>query len=218
MKAYNFAMGDTETLNGAKDSYCFTYHVAFVAFNRKKEILDKINIVILEYLQLDKSQFYGKFKKEYYRALLKDENVIICYSEKEAMEILDAWFKKWNIHTICAHNSGFDFTKTFLQFMVTDYEFIDTQFAFYDTIGHYRKFKKFCIENGYVTKSGNCQMTAEICYRFITGNNDFVEEHTALSDSEIEVEILFAVWDTHRKFTRNAHKGDNLWKQVKAVI
>jgi len=213
----NFAIGDTETLNGATASYCFTYHVAFVATNKKKEILDKINILILEHLQLDKSGFYGKFKKEYYRQLLKDENVIICYTETEAIEVLKKWFEKWEVSTICAHNSGFDFEKTFLQYLVKDFDFIDTQFAFFDTIGHYRKFKKFCLENGYVTKYKNCKMTAEICYRFITGNTDFVEEHTALADSEIETEILFAVWDTHRKFTRNAHKGNFLKLQVKAV-
>lgn len=213
----NFAIGDTETLNGAISPYCFTYHVAFVATNRRKKILDKINILILEYLQLDKSEFYGKYKKEYYRQLLKDENVIICYTEAEAMEVLKAWFKKWNISTICAHNSGFDFEKTFLKYLVGDFNFIDTQFAFFDTIGQYKKFRQFCAENGYVTKNKNCRMTAEICYRFITGDNEFVEEHTALSDSEIETQILFAVWDTHRKFTRNAHKGNFLNLQVKAV-
>lgn len=212
----NFAIGDTETLNGATNPYCFTYHVAFVAFTRKKEILDKINIVILENLQLDKSEFYGRFKKEYYRDLLKGEGVTICYTETEALEVLRAWFTKWNIKVIGAHNSGFDFTKTFLKYVVEDFDFIDTQFAFYDTIGHYTKFKKFCADNGYVTAKGNCRMTAEVCYRFISGDNDFVEEHTALSDSEIEVQILFAVWDTHRKFTRNEHKGEKLYLQVKA--
>lgn len=213
----NFAVGDTETLNGASASYCHTYDTGFVAINRKKEILDKINILILEWMILDKSEFYGKSKKEFYRQLLKKEDVIICYSEEEAIEVLRKWFEKWNIKTICAHNSGFDFTKTYLKVFLEDYDFIDTQFAFFDTIGQYKKYKKFCTKNGYVTKSNNCKMTAEICYRFITNNTDFIEDHTALSDSEIETEILFAVWDTHRKFTRNKHKGEYLYLQSKAV-
>lgn len=52
-------------------------------------------------------------------------------------------------------------------------------------------------------------MTAEACYCFLSGEIDFVEEHTALADCEIEMEILKAVWGTHRKFTRNAHKCDS---------
>ena len=51
-------------------------------------------------------------------------------------------------------------------------------------------FKKFCEDNGYFTDSGNYSTTAEVMYRYLTGNTDFIEEHTALSDSEIEAEIL----------------------------
>jgi hypothetical protein len=61
-------------------------------------------------------------------------------------------------------------------------------------------------------------MSAEVCYRFLTEDVEFVEEHTALADCEIEMEILRAVWNTHRKFTRNVHKGDspNRFATVKA--
>ena len=101
---------------------------------------------------------------------------------------------------------------------IKDKEFIDILFAFYDTIGQYEKYKKFCVENGYYTAKGNCQLTAEICYRFVSNDTSFIEEHTALADSEIEVEILRACWATHRKFTRNAHKGDYVNKQIKCII
>jgi hypothetical protein len=73
------------------------------------------------------------------------------------------------------------------------------------------------VENGYYTDKGNCRMTAEVCYRFISGNNEFIEEHTALADTEIEAEILRACWATHKKFTRNAHKGEYRYKQVKCL-
>ena len=51
-------------------------------------------------------------------------------------------------------------------------------------------FKAFCEKYGYFTDSGNYSTTAETVYRYITGNVDFIEDHTALSDSEIEAEIL----------------------------
>lgn len=54
------------------------------------------------------------------------------------------------------------------------------------------KFIKWTIENGYVTPKGNPQTGAEVVYRYITQNADFVEQHTALCDCEIEHEILRA--------------------------
>jgi len=55
-------------------------------------------------------------------------------------------------------------------------------------------YKEFCEENKYFTQSGNYSTTAETVYRYLFDNN-FVEAHTALADSDIEAEILFACVD-----------------------
>lgn len=52
-------------------------------------------------------------------------------------------------------------------------------------------FFDFCDKYGYYTDAGNYSTTAETVFRYITNNIDFIEDHTALSDSEIEAEILF---------------------------
>ncbi len=205
-----FAIIDTETLGGAAQAHCPTYHCAGIAFTKRAEI-SRINIVVISNLLLDNA-FYGQFKKEYYRDLLRDPTTVICYNEAEAKEIFSAWLASNNVGCACAHNSGFDFNKTFVAECIEGMEFIDTWQAFFETIGKYTKYNKFCCENGFVTKNGNIQMTAEVCYRFISGNIEFVEEHTALADCEIEMEILRAVWATHRKFTRNVHKGDSAYR------
>ena len=205
-----FAIIDTETLGGAAQAHCPTYHCAGIAFTKKEEI-SRINIVVIGNLLLD-TAFYGKTKKEYYRNLLRDPATVISYTEDEASEIFSAWLAENNVGCACAHNSGFDFNKTFVADCIEGLEFIDTWQAFFETIGQYRKYNKFCCENGFVTQKGNIQMTAEICYRFIYGDLSFEEEHTALADCEIEAEILRAVWNTHRKFTRNIHKGDAAYR------
>ena len=205
-----FAIIDTETLGGAAQSYCPTYHCAGIALTKRGEV-DRIDIVVLGNLQLD-SAFYGKYKKDYYRDLLRNPATVICYTEDEAKEVFSNWLTANFVSCACAHNSGFDFNKTFVAECIDGLEFIDTWLAFYDTIGQYAKYNKFCAENGFVTAKGNIQMSAEVCYRFISGNVDFVEEHTALADCEIEMEILRAIWGTHRKFTRNAHKGDSVYR------
>lgn len=210
MKEKIFAIIDTETLGGAAQTKCPTYHCAGIAFSKTEEV-SRINIVVLENLMLDNA-FYGQFKKEYYRDLLREPSTVICYTEEEAKAIFSQWLVENNISCACAHNSGFDFNKTFVAECIDGMEFIDTWLAFFETIGQYRKYNKFCCENGFVTAKGSIQMTAEVCYRFLSGEIDFVEEHTALADCEIEMEILKAVWGTHRKFTRNAHKGDSEYR------
>ena len=211
-----FAIIDTETLGGAAQTFCPTYHCASIAFNKEEE-LDRIDILVVSNLFLDNA-FYGKMKKEYYRELMKNPSTILCFSEAEAKAVFEKWLERNNVSCACAHNSGFDFNKTFVSECVEGMEFIDTWLAFFETIGQYRKYNKFCCDNGYVTKSGNIQMTAEVCHRFLTNDTSFVEEHTALADCEIEMEILKAIWNTHRKFTRNVHKGDSAerFKVVKA--
>lgn len=54
------------------------------------------------------------------------------------------------------------------------------------------EFKIFCEENELFSESGNYSTTAETLYKYVSGELDFVEEHTALADSKIEAEILIA--------------------------
>lgn len=55
------------------------------------------------------------------------------------------------------------------------------------------KYRDFCKENRFLTASGKYfQSNAQVCYRFITKQDDFIEAHTALNDAEIESEIFAA--------------------------
>ena len=84
-----FAIIDTETLGGAAQAHCPTYHCAGIAFTKKEEV-SRINIVVIGNLFLD-TAFYGKTKKDYYRNLLRDPATVICYTEDEASEAFSAW-------------------------------------------------------------------------------------------------------------------------------
>lgn len=56
-------------------------------------------------------------------------------------------------------------------------------------------FRAWCEENNAFTESGHYSTTAEVLTRYIRSDASFTEDHTALSDSEIEAEILFACLD-----------------------
>lgn len=51
-----------------------------------------------------------------------------------------------------------------------------------DVICNMPTYKKFCQENGYIQANGVPRKTAEIVWRFISGNTDFEESHTGLED------------------------------------
>ena len=50
----------------------------------------------------------------------------------------------------------------------------------------------FCEKFGLFTDSGNYSSTAETLFKYVTGETDFEEEHTALADSIIELHVLLA--------------------------
>lgn len=53
------------------------------------------------------------------------------------------------------------------------------------------KYQKFCVQNGFITKTGYMYQTkAETAYRFLSKNPFFSESHTALEDCYIEACIL----------------------------
>ena len=106
-----------------------------------------------------------------------------------------------------AYNSSFDFTKTVCRELLVDFEFIDIYLMALQTITHLKKYAKFCRENELYSRSGKtCSTSAESVYAFITDNADYAEEHTALSDAMIEMEIFKRCYAMHKKYTKNCHQ------------
>jgi hypothetical protein len=74
-------------------------------------------------------------------------------------------------------------------------------------------YKNFCEEQTLYTESGNYSTTAETVFRYLTDNIEFIEEHTALADSDIELSILIncidrgGQWDTDYKVYRSITKN-----------
>ena len=119
----------------------------------------------------------------------------------EIRKILCEVVERYNCQFVCAHNSRFDqralnntqrwVTKSrFRYFLPKDLEWWDTLKMARSVMGQMPTYRKFCEENGYLTKNGQLRFTAEICYRFISKDSTFTESHTGLEDVEIETEIL----------------------------
>lgn len=59
-----------------------------------------------------------------------------------------------------------------------------------DTVLNTDEFRNYAETHGFKSEKGNYQTSAEVAYRYITDNEEFVEDHTALSDVDIEIELL----------------------------
>ena len=70
-------------------------------------------------------------------------------------------------------------------------------------------YKAWCAENGYLQKNGVPRKTAEMVYRFITGDADFAESHTGLEDVLIETAIMAYCFRQHKAMRKN------LWENPK---
>ena len=194
------AVVDTETCPIDKDltdvvpSNMWTYDFGFA-------IVDKNGNVYEAYSFVNADIFIGE------RELMK--------SAYYANKIPQYWedIKKYNVSEIYAHNMLFDclslnntirwISKSkYRYFFPYGLEICDTLKMARDVILKMPTYKRFCIENGYVTKNGQLRATAEILYRFIKKDNDFIESHTALEDVLIEKEILAYCFKQHKKMRR----------------
>ena len=166
--------------------------------------------------ELMQSAYYAK-KIPQYRADLASGKRILANTYEIRKALVDL-INKYDCKFVCAHNARFDYnslnntqrwtTKSrFRYFLPYGLEWWDTLKMARSVMGKMPTYQRFCAETGYTTKTGKPRFTAEICYRFITKDNTFVESHTGLEDVEIETEIL--------RYCHRQHKAmkKKLWEK-----
>ena len=109
--------------------------------------------------------------------------------------------KVFGIEKVFAHNGRFDdlamkitnryiTSSKYRYFLPYGVKMQDTLKMSRKALAHDNDYIAFCEENNYKTTNGKLRFTAEIIYRFLTNDNNFVEEHQGLDDVLIEKEIL----------------------------
>jgi len=73
-------------------------------------------------------------------------------------------------------------------------------------------YRKFANKHNLFSDKGNMKTSAEVCYRYITNDIEFIEEHTGLSDAKIEYDILMYC-KRQRKKAHKQRKGF-VWKDA----
>lgn len=204
MKALKIYMTDVEA-TGSLDKP-LVYDFGGCTVNRKGEVIGEATNHV-EY-----EVFYGmkdKMQSAYYADKLPQYDDEIWDGTREVFDIVDTrerihkQFKEEGINIVCAHNARYDIralnntisTVTngrIKYFFPYGTEVWDTYKMARQVFKEMPSYRKFCEENGYMTKHKvpRPRYTAEVIYRFITKDTSFVEAHTGLCDVEIERQIL----------------------------
>lgn len=124
----------------------------------------------------------------------------------------------YGVKNIFAHNASFDvralnntiryLTKSrFRWFFPWDVTIWDTLKMARQVIGTQKSYQIFCAEHGYLTKhkKPRVRLTAEILYRYLTGDENFAESHTGLEDVLIETKILTHCIRQHKKMEKRLY-------------
>ena len=199
---------DTETVGGAS-APTGMYNVGCVIHDKDGHIFATTSMLVMEHYDEIRYDDYAKKNFPIYEERLRNGMMSAVATEKEAVEIVRNLCRMYNVKYVQAYNSGFDFVKTACRDLLDEFEFIDIYLMALQTITHLKKYRKFCIENSLKSSSGkSCATSAQSVYAFITNNADYLEEHTALSDALIEMEIFKRCYSMHKKFTKNCHQWD----------
>ena len=196
-----YIMLDTETTNSLDDPIC--YDVGFAVVDKEGSIYETHSFVVAEVFLNEElmasAYFIGKVP-QYWEDIKKGTRKLAKFNT--IRKVLAETMKKYNTNIVIAHNARFDYRSTaktqryltkskYRYFLPYGTEVWDTLKMAREVLKNDVAYDNFCYNNNYVTKRGCKRFTAEILYRFFTGDNDFVESHTGLEDVTIE-KVIFA--------------------------
>lgn len=210
-------MLDTETAGTLQDP--FVYDIGWAITDKKGRIYKKRSFIIDEIfnkeLELMDTAYYTSKRKKYIKEIAEGKRILTDFYTARAA--LWADMEEYGTKTVAAHNMPFDYRSTnttqrwltkskYRYFFPYGTEFWDTLRMAQDVVAYTPTYQQFCKENGFVTKhkTPRTQVTAEVLYRFITRDMDFIEDHTALEDAVIEAKILAYCFNKHKPMQKNA--------------
>ena len=194
---------DTETTNSLDDPFC--YDIGWAVINLENGEAVKTESYAVAEIFLDRElmaeAYFAEKIPQYWEEIKCGERKLARLNtiRKTLREDCEAY----GVDEIYAHNARFDYRSCSLTqrwltsskyrfFFPYGIQICDTLKMAREAFGQDETYREFCRENNYITANGQIRFTAEILYRFLSGQNDFEESHTGLQDVLIEKEILLA--------------------------
>lgn len=219
----NIVIFDTETTSLDKP---FCYNIGYVIANVETEQILSRKDFVVEQVWHNKmcfaSAYYAEKRPIYIKAMRVKETKMEKFGYICQEMIRD--FKKFEVEYAFAYNCKFD-EKVFdfnCDWFKCNNPFDDVEIK--DIRGFVHQFiiddeyKKFCENNERFTESGNYSTTAETVMQYISDNTDFIEDHTALSDSLIETQILFETLNRGAEIFENYPIKRSIIREVPKIL
>lgn len=217
-----YLMGlDTETCNGLvldgdklDLSQSLVYDIGWAICDKQGRIYKTRSFLIYEVFVAMKdvmaSAYYAEKIPMYWEQIKNGQRKLVRFQTMYNAFWED--LKEYGVSAIFAHNARFDHkaltntirwvTKSKKRFYFPfGIEIWDTLKMAQQTIGKQKSYFNWCVKNNYMTnhKTPRVRLTAEILFRYISGNNDFNESHTGLEDVLIETKIMVHCFRQHKK-------------------
>ena len=210
-------MIDTEATNGLDCP--IVYDVGYQIFSLNEGVLCErsfVNADVFCDAELMASAYFADKIPDYWQEIVSGQRILKKWFNIKKQIAEDC--KKYGVEIACAHNAAFDnralnitqryqTTSKYRYFLPFGVEWWDTLKMARETLKQNEDYGTFCYENDYLTSRGCRRYTAEIIYRWLTGNADFEESHTGLEDVKIERQIFeYCV-------NKNPEIDGRLWKE-----
>jgi len=219
----NVLVIDTETANSVEQP--LPYDVGYAIVNVSTgEILVKRSYVVAEIFfdkELMKEAYFAEKIPQYWKDIKNKTRIIksICSIRR----IIKTDMEKYGVKKVGAYNMGFDnrATRNDIRFisgsMIKWFFPYGTKFFCIwnmacTSILNTKEYIEFALENGFVSECGNIQTSAEVAYKYITKNVNFIEEHTGLEDVLIEIAIMMEVIKSKMDYSDRIYSA--CWRNV----
>lgn len=192
---------DTETANSLDDP--IVYDIGFSIIDETGRSYASYSYIVKDVFynsELMSSAYFAEKIPQYVEDLRAGRRTARYFWQikRKVREVM----RHYGITEVIAHNCRFDYlstntTQRYLTKSKVRYffpygtQYIDTLKMARQTFGKDEHYVNYCMENDYCTTKKQPRLTAEILYRYIVGDNNFVESHTALEDVNIE-KVIFS--------------------------
>lgn len=209
---------DTETANSIEQP--LPYDIGYAICDRYGNIVVERSFLVaeifLDHKEMMKSAYFAEKIPQYWEDVKKGTREI--KSIFNIRKQIKADMKEWNVRKVGAYNMGFDkralnnliryCSKSFIRwFFPFGTEFFCIWNMACQVVLNSTSYIKFALQNGFVSEKDNIQTSAEVCYRFLTKQVEFIESHTGLEDVRIEVEIMAKCFSTHKKMDKKINSA-----------
>lgn len=210
-------MIDTEATNGLDCP--IVYDVGYQIFSLDEGALCErsfVNADVFCDAELMASAYFADKIPDYWQEIVSGQRILKKWFNIKKQIAEDC--KKYGVEIACAHNAAFDnralnitqryqTTSKYRYFLPFGVEWWDTLKMARETLKQNEDYGTFCYENDYLTSRGCRRYTAEIIYKWLTGNTEFEEAHTGLEDVKIERQIF------EYCLSENPEIDGRLWKE-----